>query len=123
MASGVSFRSISLTSVRGVMIAPTGPVAEPHDARDHLLFAGLQDARVLGLVDEVMDLVLRHLLLGLAAAAEQREDQLAGEIQQKHQGSETRASTCNAGATLTAMLSGSRSATCFGTNSPTIRVA
>ena len=30
-----------------------------------------------------MDLVLRDLLLGLAAAAEQREDQLAGEIEQE----------------------------------------
>ena len=59
------------------------PVAEPHDARDHLFLARLQHARVLGFADEVMDLVLRDLLLGLAAAAEQREDQLAGEIEQE----------------------------------------
>jgi len=62
-----------------------GQIAQPHHARDHLLFAGLQHAGILGLDHERVDFLLAHLLLSLAALAEHPQQRLAGAIEDPDQ--------------------------------------
>ena len=61
------------------------PVAEPHDACDHFPLAGLEHSGAFRLAHQMMDLILRNLLLGRAAPPEQGQNELAREVEQHHQ--------------------------------------
>ena len=99
-------------------------VAKPHHAGDHFLFAGLQHAGILGFHDQRADFVLADLAPRLRRDGRAATAAPLPERSSSHtSGSEIFASSVIAGATLTATASGSRSAICFGTSSPTISEA
>ena len=60
-------------------------IAKPHDARDHLLFAGLQHAGAFSFHDKRPDFILADLAFGFAALAEDPQQHFAGAIEQPHQ--------------------------------------
>ena len=57
-------------------------VGQPHDARDHVAFLGLEHAGALGLGDDGLDLLVGDPLLGLPALSEQAQHQPAGDVEQ-----------------------------------------
>ncbi len=57
-------------------------VPQPHDAGNHLLFAGLEHTRIFRLFHEMMNLFLGNPFLGLAAPAKQGKKELSRDIQQ-----------------------------------------
>ena len=98
-------------------------VAEPHHARDHGALAGLQDAGGLGLGDQGANFLLGDALLRPPASGRARAETIAaGEIEQPYERRrDPSPASIIAGATLTAIRSGLRSAICLGTSSPRIR--
>ena len=96
-------------------------IPQSHDAGDHCALARLDHAGGFRFRNECLDFIIRDPLLRLPAIAECAQNQAPGNVQQPDDRGGDFCEHRHGGRHRTAILSGSRSAICFGTSSPTIK--